>query len=232
MPINPSNARAKILDDIRNSLGDRPLSDKKRAALETRLNAPQKGIIPKRSDVSGPQLSQLFTQMAEGVQASVVELSSLQDVPGAIADYLAAHNLPSKLKLADHETLNSIDWQKRPTLSISKGASAGDDLVSLSMAFSGIGETGSLMMLSGPDGPTTLNFLPESHLVVLKKSDLVGSYEESWDRLRVRQKKNGGDLPRTVNFITGPSRTGDIEQTILLGAHGPHRLHIMLVDDA
>jgi L-lactate dehydrogenase complex protein LldG len=39
-------------------------------------------------------------------------------------------------------------------------------------------------------------------------------------------------LPRTVNLITGPSRTGDIEQRIQLGAHGPRRLHIVLVEDA
>ena len=82
------------------------------------------------------------------------------------------------------------------------------------------------MMKSGPAHPTTLNFLPDTHVVVLRASQIVGSYEDAWDRLR-----GGEAMPRTVNFITGPSRTGDIEQTIFLGAHGPRRMHIVMVED-
>jgi L-lactate dehydrogenase complex protein LldG len=83
-------------------------------------------------------------------------------------------------------------------------------------------------LISGPDNPTTLNFLPETHIVVLPKSAVTGSYEDVWDRLR--QHVGEGVMPRTVNLVTGPSRTGDIEQTIELGAHGPRRLHIILLD--
>ena len=57
----------------------------------------------------------------------------------------------------------------------------------------------------------------------------LGPYEDAWDRLRAAEGE--GRLPRTVNFITGPSRTGDIEQTIQMGAHGPRRLHVILVED-
>jgi L-lactate dehydrogenase complex protein LldG len=90
-----------------------------------------------------------------------------------------------------------------------------------------VAETGTLILTSGPDNPTTLNFLPENHIVILFADDIAGNYEDVWDRLR---RMNGSNLPRTVNMITGPSRTGDIEQTIELGAHGPRRLHIMIVD--
>jgi L-lactate dehydrogenase complex protein LldG len=90
------------------------------------------------------------------------------------------------------------------------------------------------MLASGPSGPTTLNFLPETHMVVLKARDIAGCYEDAWDRLRAVQgtAEDGALLPRTVNMITGPSRTADIEQTIQLGAHGPRRLCILLVDDS
>ena len=84
------------------------------------------------------------------------------------------------------------------------------------------------MLLSGPDHPTTLNFLPDTHIVVLRASQVVGPYEDAWARLRAAATA----MPRTVNFVTGPSRTADIEQTIQLGAHGPRRLHIVLIDDA
>src|SRR5690606_29717660 len=99
---------------------------------------------------------------------------------------------------------------------------------SLTGSLAGIAETGTLMLASGEQGPTTLNFLPETHLVVLRESDLVGPIEEAWKRLRERADEG---LPRTVNFITGPSRTGDIEQKIQLGAHGPRRLHVLLLAD-
>src|SRR3546814_4793731 len=85
------------------------------------------------------------------------------------------------------------------------------------------------MMASGPEAPTTLNFLPENHIVVLRTSQVIGSYEEAWQRLRAAL--GPGVMPRSVNMIPGPSRTGDIEQTILLGAHGPRRLHVLLVDE-
>ena len=104
------------------------------------------------------------------------------------------------------------------------------DEVAVTRAFAGVAETGSLMLLSGPEGPTTLNFLPENNVVVLDAAAVVGFYEDAWERVRARY--GAGTMPRTVNFITGPSRTADIEQTIQLGAHGPRRLHIVLVENA
>ena len=88
-------------------------------------------------------------------------------------------------------------------------------------------ETGTLFLVSGPENPTTLNFLPEAHTVLIKSSDIVGSYEEAWDRLRAIYGK--GALPRTVNLVSGPSRTADIEQTIVMGAHGPRRLLVLIL---
>jgi hypothetical protein len=88
-------------------------------------------------------------------------------------------------------------------------------------------ETGTLILESGTDNPTTINFLPEVHMVVVRAGDIVGDYETAWTALRQRHGK--GEMPRTVNMVTGPSRSADIEQTLLLGAHGPRRLHVMIV---
>jgi L-lactate dehydrogenase complex protein LldG len=88
------------------------------------------------------------------------------------------------------------------------------------------------MLVSGEATPTTLNFLPDTHIVILRARQVVASYEDGWDLLRQRPGEGPKALPRTVNFITGPSRTGDIEQRIELGAHGPRRLHVILVGDA
>ena len=117
-------------------------------------------------------------------------------------------------------------------LEIRRGRAEDADHVGVTGAFAGIAETGTLMLISGPESPTRNNFLPDTHIVVLRGAQVAASYEEAWDRLRARSgAPSGGFMPRTVNFITGPSRTGDIEQRIELGAHGPRRLHIVLVDD-
>lgn len=88
-------------------------------------------------------------------------------------------------------------------------------------------ETGTLFLVSGADNPTTLNFLPETHIVLICAGDVAGSYEEAFDRLRAIYGES--TLPRTVNLISGPSRTADIEQTIVRGAHGPKRLHVVIL---
>ncbi len=119
--------------------------------------------------------------------------------------------------------MQAIDWGAQPTLTTSFGASDGSDAVALVGAVSAIAGTGTLMLHSGAQNPTTLNFLPDSHIVLLDEDRIVGAYEDAWDDLRKL-----GAMPRTVNFVTGPSRTADIEQTILMGAHGPRRLHIII----
>ena len=91
----------------------------------------------------------------------------------------------------------------------------------------GMAETGSLVFASGPDNPVTLNFLGETHFAVVHARDIVGGYEELWAAWRDR-----GLNPRTTNFITGPSRSADIGQTLQLGAHGPVALHVFVIGEA
>lgn len=231
MKIN-KEARRQILDSIRKSKHrGGVVSDLE--AVDKRLADHPAGIIPNRSKLDHKKQIDLFQTMAEHVQASVVRLEADVDIPKAVSEYLAQKNLPARVKLSGDEILKNLPWDKDAKhLSLLEGASQGDDLVSLSTSFAGIAETGTVMLHSGPKSPTTLNFLPETHMVVLRSKDVVGSYEDGWTRMRQQQSDNGEEfLPRTVNMITGPSRTGDIEQTILLGAHGPHALHILLVVD-
>ena len=117
-------------------------------------------------------------------------------------------------------------------LNLTDGIAQGSDSASISRAFGGVAETGTLVFLSGPENPTTLNFVPPIHIAVIAATDIDGDYEAVWARLRAQFGPESADfMPRTVNWITGPSRTADIEQTLLLGAHGPQQLHIIIVDD-
>lgn len=220
--------RDQILAGIRRSLGRSALDGEPAAQLEQRIAEHRPNLIPQRAQLPHDQQITLFVEMAEGVQATISQVEDAAEVPDAIAEYLAQHNLPAELRVAPDEWLSGLPWDKRPTLTIKTGKAEESDTASVTPAFAGIAETGTLMLTSGPHSPTTLNLLPETHIVVLKKSQIVGSYEDGWGRLRDAQAKDS--MPRTVNFITGPSRTGDIEQKILMGAHGPRRLHIVLID--
>jgi len=101
----------------------------------------------------------------------------------------------------------------------------GDDKVGLSGSYCAIAETGTLMLLSGRDTHGTTSLLPDTHIAIVQTSRIVRSMEDAFDLLR----KEHGSLPRQVAFVSGPSRTADIEMTLVLGIHGPYRVHIILV---
>ncbi len=222
------SARDDILSNIRRSLGVTGREAPRMAAVEERLRSAPRGVMPMRGQVSGAALVDLFRAEAERVSASIAEVAQAQNIVSEVARYLREHNLPASLRMGQDARLTGLDWSAT-SVDISHGPSAGDDLNGLSYAFGAIAETGTLAMVSGADNPTTLNFLPDNHIVVLREADLSGDAESLWDRLRARYGQ--GLAPRTVNLITGPSRSGDIEQQIVLGAHGPRRLHIIILRD-
>jgi L-lactate dehydrogenase complex protein LldG len=219
-------SRDAILDKLRGAArrdGDEAAA---RAAVDARLRTHARGTVPARGKLDRDGLIDLFAAQAIAVDATVARVPALDDVPATVADYLRGENLPTKLRLAPDPKLDACSWDQAPMLDVVYGKAEAEDMVTVTGAFAGIAESGTLMLVSGPETPTTLNFLPDTHIVVLRASEMVGAYEDAWDRLR-----NTGRIPRTVNFITGPSRSGDIEQTLHLGAHGRRRLHVLLVED-
>lgn len=220
-------ARDEIFAGIRRSLGVTGREEPRRQAVADRLSRPERGVIPERGQKIGAEAIATFRKYAEAVQTSVAIVSGPEQVPAEAARWLGANNLPARLRMGADARLAAMPWGAT-TLETSRGPSAGDDLNGLSHAFAGVIETGSLVLLSGPDNPTTLNFLPDNHIVVLDSADLVPALEDVWTRLRAGSPN--GQLPRTVNMVTGPSRSGDIDRTIFLGAHGPRALHVIVID--
>jgi L-lactate dehydrogenase complex protein LldG len=211
-----SEARDAVLGRLRRSLG--------RTDEAERLVKPE-GLIPTRADLDLAGRIALFVAQAEAVQTTVRRVHG-QEVPAAIVEYLRARNLPMRLVMANDPLLEGADWPV--LLEIRRGRAEDADPIGLTTAFAGIAETGTLMLLSDRDHPTTIAFLPETSIVVLAASRVLRAYEDGLRLLRQEQ----GQLPRSINFITGPSRSGDIEQTIQLGAHGPKRLLVLLVDQS
>jgi L-lactate dehydrogenase complex protein LldG len=229
-----SAAREDILGGIRRALGRGSLPAETAAALDRRLVEHRRNLVPARAASLDPAARiDLFVAMAEEVQTTVTRVAADTEVPAEVARYLAAENLPAELAMAPDPALDAIPWRERPLLQMRRGRAEPGDAVSLTPCLAAIAETGTLMLVSGEGTPTTLNFLPDTHIVVVRTGQVVAGYEDGWDLLRARADSGDGPaaLPRTVNFITGPSRTGDIEQRIQLGAHGPRRLHIILIDE-
>ena len=153
--------------------------------------------------------------------------ATLKDVPTAIAIYLRDNNRPARIRMGADSRLAALPWSSAPGLEQLRGRALPDDEVSLSYAVAAAAETGTLVLASGPDNPVTLNYLPETHLVVLDAATLVGAYEDAFDI--VRKRLGAGVMPRTLNLISGPSRTSDIGGKTVMGAHGPRHLAIFIV---
>ena len=208
---------ARIRANLRSAVGipDEQLA----AALSDYLHAHAQGPRP-NSD--WPDLAVRFTERAQKLSSSVAEIGSLDELPDAVARYLEARQL--RRAAVCWPELAALPWLEAG-IAMEARPAIGADLVGVTGAFCGIAETATLMLLSGPSTPATTSLLPETHIAVLPVARLVKGMEDAWNLLR----REHGWLPRAVNFISGPSRTADIEQTIVIGAHGPYRVHIVLV---
>ncbi len=216
------NPRDDILDRVRRRLGRnadnaKPADTQIDAWLATHPEGPRPAV---RGD-----LADLFCEKSRKLSSSIDTVATLAEVPAATARYLASLHLGTRAvcwpQLAD------LPWGEAG-LTIEPRAALDADLVGITGSFCAVAETGTLALLSGPDTPAGVSLLPETHIAVVKASRIVAGMEEAWHLMRAER----GALPRAVNFISGPSRTGDIEQTIVLGAHGPYRVHIIVVSGA
>lgn len=166
-----------------------------------------------------------FVDEATKLATTVDEVATLADAPAAAARYLSAHDLP--MQAVAWRTLGELDWAAAG-VAVEFRKPVDGDLVGLTGCFCATAETGSLVLLSGPDTYASAGLLPETHIAVVPASRIVAGHEDAFALIRAER----GELPRAVNFVSGPSRTGDIEQTIVLGAHGPYRVHVIVVRGA
>ena len=224
-----ADRRRTMLDRIRTGLNDGTPMRARKDAVATRLAGQKPHLVPQRAQIDAAGRKALFAAYLTGQTATVLDVATLDHVPSAVADYLRSQNLPQRLRLGADPDLAGMPWSKEPALTRDSGAATAGDDVGLARAVAGVAETGTLIMASGVANPVTLNYLPETHIVVLKASEIDGNYEAAFDR--VRAKLGRGTMPRTLNFISGPSRTADIGGRLVVGAHGPRRLCVIIVSE-
>jgi L-lactate dehydrogenase complex protein LldG len=220
-------SRDQVLGRVRRNLSVDGTDEARRALVADRLAQHRPGLVPARAQGSSADHLKLFTEMMESQSAAVRTVDSADDVPSVIADYLRQNNLPARLRHGADAFFAELPWEREPTLERGVGPAKQADAVGVSRATCAAAETGTVFMCSGVDNPVTLNFLPDTHIVVLEETELLGSYEQAWTK--IRESFGEGAMPRTVNLVSGPSRTGDIEQTIIMGAHGPRQVCIIVV---
>lgn len=214
--------KREIFDQIRQSLNRKgPLPPGVAEGLNSRLASHPRHVQPAFDEDPVERFLSRVTRVA----GTFDRCTSSAQIAQAVRDYLEAHQLPPEIITTEDEWMMQVPWSN--ALGVRRGVPDNNDRVSVTATFAGVAETGSVVLLSSRETPTTLNFLPEFHIAVVRRSKIVRHTEDVWSALRER----GEGMPRTVNFVTGPSRTGDVEQVLQLGAHGPRELHVLLLED-
>ncbi|MCK6382974.1 MAG: lactate utilization protein C [Rhodocyclaceae bacterium] len=216
------DSREEMLGRIRRRLGRTAENAAAgRNAIETMLARRAQGPRP----AVGKDLLARFIACAEAQATTGHLIERIEQAPAALALYLSRQGLPPVA--VAWPQLAGLDWAGAG-LRVECRAARGDDLVGITGVFCAVAETGSLVVLSGGETPATTSLLPETHIALVPASRIVAGMEEAWQLIR----NEAGGLPRAVNFISGPSRTGDIEQTLVLGAHGPYRVHVVVLSQS
>lgn len=210
-----TDSRSVILERIRS---------RKKQGIEKQIPTRTEHSLPTHIPLDAEALASYFGQMAKRSAATLSSVAELSMLPGAVKDYLSTlpfAQIPTDLHL------NGPVFTPLPWTQYSLTPTAIDSaLVSVCLGFCGIAETGSIALLAEPSCSSAAYFLPEILIVALYKTDILAHQEACWLKLSRDYPK----LPRTVTLVTGPSRTGDIEQKLVIGAHGPRYEHIVLIE--
>jgi L-lactate dehydrogenase complex protein LldG len=220
--MDTSIARRNILARIRAAQGrePEPSASEREAAADYLARHPQ-GPRPEMP----ADLITRFVEEAQKMATTVDTVEAPSEVPAAAYRYLTEHALP--VQAIAWQTLQDLQWAEAG-LNVEFRKPEDGDVVGLTGCFCATAETGTLVLLSGPETYASAGLLPETHIAIVPASRIVSGHEEAFGLIRSER----GELPRAVNFVSGPSRTGDIEQTIVLGAHGPYRVHVIVVRGA
>ena len=214
------SARDNILARIRAAQG-------KPAAAESAERDAVRGYLAARAPGPRPQIAgdavALFRARALALASTIADVARAQDIPSAVSEYLRGSALPTAAVCWPE--LAQLDWAGAG-LDVEARPARENDLVGITSTFCAIAETGTLMLASGSRTPASTSLLPETHIAVVRADRIVADMEDAWRLLR---KESPAEMPRAVNFVSGPSRTADIEQTVTLGAHGPYRVHIIVM---
>jgi L-lactate dehydrogenase complex protein LldG len=212
-------SREAVLARVRAALRRDGPDDEARAAAHAYLAARRQGPRP----ALPVDLVRRFLDRAADMSSTTERIDAIEAVPAAVARYAASVGVAEAGAVCWPE-LASLDW-RAAGVAVDVRPTVGDDALGITGCFCAIAETGTLVFASSAHSPSATFLLPETHVAVVRAAQVVAGMEDAFARLREERT----EMPRALNLVSGPSRTGDIEQTIVLGAHGPRRVHIVVV---
>jgi L-lactate dehydrogenase complex protein LldG len=228
-----TSSRDTVLGRVRQALGKTRADPAALTEAQAYIDAHARGPVPA---FDADRVSR-FIRRAGDMESTVARVADRNDIPSAVAGYLNQLSTLSGLGLGSRlgadgshrgvcwPEFADLDWA-RSGLNVEVRPTIGDDLLGITGVFCAIAETGTLVVVAGAETPSATTLLPETHVAIVPASRIVDTMEDAFALIRLEL----GRVPRAINLISGPSRTGDIEQTIVLGAHGPFRVHILVMD--
>ncbi len=210
------SARDAIFQAIGSSEANSDQIDREAQALVADLDA----IRPARTTTD---VVQAFINRINGdkVAATAMQINSIQELPGATKTLLTRDKLPSTVTVQPATELLSLDWTGAGLSLVDES----DDGVAVTLALWGVAETGSFAIHSGAHSPVLLHFLPAVSIVAVPANKILWYLED----YATQARKEGLSTPRYASLITGASGTTDIEGRLVTGAHGPGKLHVLVV---
>jgi L-lactate dehydrogenase complex protein LldG len=213
-----SAARAQILDAVRSARGALP----ERTASHAQS---RQALLPPRFVREAPDLADLFLHKLDAVSASHAVLPSFRDLPDHLSTWFARQGMLSRFLLAPEPLLMGLDWASSRLSPLSELPNVLTPRTIVSGAFAGVAETGSIALLTNGMSRPSHNLLAQTQVVVVERTRIVAAMEDVW----IMTRRAG--LPRSLVFVTGPSRTADVEMTLELGVHGAVAVHVVLIGD-
>jgi L-lactate dehydrogenase complex protein LldG len=166
-----------------------------------------------------------YIELAEAEATTISSVADWSDVPKAVARYLQANGLSLRVVIDSQAPV--ADWQEVGVETVNLPLNKDGDAF-LSDCYGAVAESGAIV-ISSSDGTAIANdFLAETHIILLRARRIFLSLADLWQTLR--EEAAGGLLPREFCLVTGPSRTADLGVPAKMGAHGPARVHVVIVD--
>lgn len=215
------------------------------------------GDLP--APVVGESAVDHLTVLAENAAALDIELAMVADEAGAATEIKAivAHTDPEwdhqrAVMAWDDPLLNGIGWEaalQASGLDLFRGPSPNQKRISvqereafycqlnetrigITSADYCVADTATLVLRNRPGQPGAVSLVPSVHVAVIRERQILSDFNALYEQLAMERRADPEALTSRMSFISGPSKTGDIELVMVHGAHGPRNLHLIVIREA
>jgi L-lactate dehydrogenase complex protein LldG len=229
-----SGGRAIILNRIREALRNNPAPRPHTSHSQSDASAQQNGHAQRewlpKVGTTLPEQIDLFAKNSKGLTTEFYHLPTIAAAREVLAKLASESGWKKIATHSHHDTDALLEGVSLPVVRTENGYAI-DDLESCDAGVTGcevlVAQTGGIMVSVQSAGGRALSVLPPHHIVIARTSQMVPDLTAAFEHVK---RKYGKSFPSFMGFITGPSRTGDIERILVLGAHGPKRLTVLLIE--